>query len=913
MKTCLASFCLLFVCATVFAQTVKKNYPEIDIVYKKFVLDNGLTLVVHEDHKAPIAAFNVWYHVGSKNEPVGKNGFAHLFEHLMFTGSENNRDKYFVLTESIGATDINGTTNNDRTNYFEDVPTAGLDKILWAESDRMGYLLGSVDSSRLEEQRGVVENEKRQGENQPYSISEELTAKNTFPKGHPYSWTVIGENKDLDSASLDDVKQWFKSFYGPNNVTVVIAGDVNADTIYEKVKKYFGAIPACPPIARQSAWVAKMSGIHYQAAQDHVPQARLQKTWNTPQWGTADNAYLNLLSDILTNGKTSRLYKRLVYDDQLSNNVYSYVDDREIASQFNIFCYVKPGYTAGKIDTVINEELHKILTQGPTVAEVERAKTNYFANFVKGMERIGGFGGTSDILAQSQTFGGSPDYYKKIQKCIKNATPADIKKAAVDWLSDGEYVLDIEPYGNFKVGDSIADRKQQPPLGPPSVVKFPEVKYFTLANGLKVALVERNSVPVVDMSLMVNAGYAADQFGKPGLAKLTMDMMQEGTKTRSALQLSDDLANAGASLNTYSDLDNSYLYLTALKPNLDESLKLFTDVLYNPSFPEKNFERVQKEQLLAIKQEQSQPVAMGLRILPGLLYGKGHAYSNSFTGSGSESSVKEITRADLVKFHDTWFAPNNAVLVVVGDVNADELKTKLERSFASWKKETVPEKNIKDVALASSPSVYIIDKPGALQSIIFAAEISPSAKDPDYQKIEMMNRILGGDFTSRINMNLREDKHWAYGAFSIDIPAEGPGFFTGYAPVQTDKTKESIVEMKKELTQYVGDKPATQQEFDKAQKNAVMQLPGLWETNSSVLDALQSSIEYDRGENYLKNYPTMLQQLTLKDIQDAAKKVDKPANLTWVIVGDRSKIEQGIKDLNLGTVNYLDSEGNEVK
>jgi zinc protease len=913
MKKCLTPFCLLFFCATAFTQTVKKHYPEIDISYKKFVLDNGLTLVVHEDHKAPIAAFNVWYHVGSKNEPVGKNGFAHLFEHLMFTGSENNRDKYFVLTESIGATDINGTTNNDRTNYFEDVPTSGLDKILWAESDRMGYLLGSVDSSRLEEQRGVVENEKRQGENQPYSIAEELTAKNTFPKGHPYSWTVIGEKTDLDSASLDDVKQWFKSFYGPNNVTVVIAGDVNTDTIYQKVKKYFGAIPACPPIARQSAWVAKMSGIHYQAAQDHVPQARLQKTWNTPQWGTADDAYLNLLSDILTNGKTSRLYKRLVYDDQLSNNVYSYVDDREIASQFNIFCYVKPGYTAGKIDTVINEELYKILTQGPTLAEVERAKTNYFANFVKGMERIGGFGGTSDILAQSQTFGGSPDYYKKIQKWIKNATPADIKKAAVNWLSDGEYVLDIEPYGNFKVGDSIANRKQQPPLGPPSIVKFPEVKYFTLANGLKVALVERNSVPVVDMSLMVNAGYAADQFGKPGLAKLTMDMMQEGTKTRSALQLSDDLANAGASLNTYSDLDNSYLYLTALKPNLDESLKLFTDVLYNPSFPEKNFERVQKEQLLAIKQEQSQPVAMGLRILPGLLYGKGHAYSNSFTGSGTGASVKQITRADLVKFHDTWFAPNNAVLVVVGDVNADELKTKLEKSFASWKTETVPEKNIKDVALATSPSVYIIDKPGALQSIIFAAEISPSAKDPDYQKIQMMNRILGGEFTSRINMNLREDKHWAYGAFSIDIPAEGPGFFTGYAPVQTDKTKESIVEMKKELTQYVGDKPATQKEFDKAQKNAVMQLPGLWETNGSVLDALQSSIEYERGKDYLKNYPTMLQQLTLADIQDAAKKVDKPANLTWVIVGDRSKIEQGIKDLNLGPVKYIDSEGNEVK
>ncbi|HEY5464490.1 MAG TPA: pitrilysin family protein [Hanamia sp.] len=913
IKRLFATSCLIFFCATAFSQTTKKKYPDIDISYKKFVLGNGLTLVVHEDHKTPIVAFNVWYHVGSKNEPVGKNGFAHLFEHLMFTGSEHNRKNYFAMLESIGGTNVNGTTDNDRTNFFEDVPTSGLDRILWAESDRMGYLLGSVDSLRLEEQRGVVENEKRQDENQPYSITDELIAKNTFPKGHPYSWTVIGEKKDLDSASLEDVKAWFRSYYGPNNVTVVIAGDVNKDSVYQKVKEYFGAIPACPPIARQKAWVAKMHGNHYQIAQDRVPQARLQKVWNTPQWGTADDAYLNLLSDILTNGKTSRLYKRLVYDDQLASSVESYVDDREIASQFSIIANVKPGVTVGKIDTIINEELQKILTQGPTVAEVERAKTNYFANFIKGMEQIGGFGGTSDILAQSQTFGGTPGYYKKIQEWTKNATPADIKKAAVTWLSDGEYVLDIEPYGNYTLGDSIADRKQQPPLDAPVVVKFPDVKQFTLSNGLKVALVERNSVPVVDMSLMVNAGYAADQFGKPGLAKLAMTMMQEGTKTKSALQLSDDLADAGATLSTYSSLDNSFLYMTALKVNFDESLKLFTDVLYNPTFPEKNFERVQKQQLLTIRQEQSQPIPMGLRILPHLLYGNGHAYSNSFTGSGTESSVKAITRSDLVKFHDTWFAPNNAILVVVGDMNPDELKTKLENSFASWKKHTVPEKNIKDVAIAAQPSVYIIDKPGALQSIIFAAEISPSAKDPDYDKIQMMNRILGGDFSSRINMNLREDKHWAYGAGSVDIPAKGPGFFAAFAPVQTDKTKESMHEILKELTQYVGDKPATEEEFDKVQKNAVMQLPGEWETNGSVLDELQSAIEYDRGTDYLKNYPAMLQNLTLTDIRNAAMKVDKPKNLTWVIVGDRSKIEKGIQELNFGPIKYIDAEGNEVK
>jgi zinc protease len=914
MKKLFILACLLLQVSLLTAQTAKKTYPDIDIPYKKFVLQNGLTLIVHEDHKAPIVAFNVWYHVGSKNEKPGKTGFAHLFEHMMFTGSENNnKEVYIQFLESIGGTDVNGTTNNDRTNYFEDVPTSSFDKVLWAESDRMGYLLGSIDSTRLALQRGVVQNEKRQDENQPYAIADELTSKNTFPAGHPYSWTVIGDMKDLDSASLNDVKEWFRTYYGPNNNIIVIAGDVNTEEVYKKVNQYFGSIPATPPIARQSEWIAKMTGTHYMRATDRVPQTRLQKTWNTPAWNTADDAYLNLLNDILTNGKSSRLYKRLVYDEQLSNNVFSYVDDREIASQFSIFCDVKPGVDETKVNKIINEELQKILTQGPTPAELERAKTNYFASFVNGMQRIGGFGGKSDILAQSETFGGSPDFYKKIQAWTKNATTEDIRKTADRWLSDGEYVLVIDPYGKFSTDSSAVSRKEPPPYGATVQVKFPEVKEFTLNNGLRVAMVERHAVSVVAMSLMVNAGYAADQFGTPGLASLTMKMMKEGTTTRNALQLSDQVADLGANLYTYSSLDNSYVYMNALKPNLKESLKIFTDVIFNPSFPQSNFERVKKEQLLDITQEQSQPFPMGLRIMPHLLYGSGHAYSNSFTGSGTEVSVGKITRDDLVKFHSEWFVPNNSILLVVGDIKPDELKTELESSFSSWKKQNIPEKNLTAVAIAPRQSVYIIDKPGALQSIIMAAEISTSAKSPDFEQIEMMNRIIGGDFSSRINMNLRENKHWAYGAGSNNIETKGPGFFIVFAPVQTDKTKESMSEITKELSQFVTDKPVTETEFIKVQKNAVMQLPGSWETNGSVLRTLESAISYDRGINYLYNYPNMLEQLKLQDINTAAVKVIKPDNLTWVIVGDRKKIEQGIKDLNYGTLKFIDTEGNEVK
>ena len=913
MKKCILAAMVLLQFFSGSAQTAQKKYPELDIPYKKFVLGNGLTLIVHEDHKAPIIAFNVWYHVGSKNEKTGKTGFAHLFEHLMFNGSEHFNQDYFKLMDEIGATDLNGTTNNDRTNYFENIPKSVLEKVLWVESDRMGFLLGAIDSAKLNEQRGVVQNEKRQGENQPYALADELTIKSTYPAGHPYSWSVIGSMEDLDAASLDDVKEWFKTYYGPNNAVICIAGDISADEAYEKVNKYFGDIPAGPPIAKHSKWVAKMTGTHYQVAQDRVPQARIQKTWNVPGWGTQELTYLNILLDILTNGKTSRLYKRLVYDDQLASKVFAYTDEKEIGGQFYLFADAKPGVSLDKINAVIDEEMKKLFANGVTAAELERAKTRAFSGFVKGMERIGGFGGKSDILAQNEVYGGSPDYYKKIYKWIAEATPADIRKVANDWLTDGEYRLDILPYGEYAATTSGLDRNTQPAAGPAPEVKFPKVQEFSLSNGLKVSLVQRSSVPVVRMSMMFDAGYAADQFGAAGLASLAGQMMTEGTKTRTALQISDQLADLGASINGGSDLDYTNLNMSALKPNFDASLDLYTDILLNPAFPQKDFERVQKEQLLKIKQEQSAPVAMGLRILPKLLYGSGHAYSNPFTGSGNEASVSKITRNDLVQFHQTWFVPNNARLVVVGDIDAAELQGKLEKRLAGWKAKDVPKKNISDVALPAQPSVYIIDKPGAQQSIIFAAEISPSAKDPDYESIQMMNKILGGEFTSRINMNLREDKHWSYGAFNINMDAKGPSFFTAYAPVQTDKTKESAAELFKELTQYIGDKPATEAEFSKVRGNSILQLPGNWETNAAVLVSLLEAIKYDRGVAYLDNYAVMLRNMQLSDIHNAAKKVIKPGSLTWVIVGDRAKIEQGLRELNLGPIKLIDSEGKEVK
>ena len=887
--------------------------PTVDIPYKKFTLDNGLTLIVHEDHKAPIVAVNVWYHVGSKNELPGKSGFAHLFEHLMFNGSENYNHDYFKVMESIGATDLNGTTSEDRTNYFQNVPVSALDQVLWLESDRMGHFLGVVDSARLEEQRGVVQNEKRQYENEPYAIAWELTTKSTYPAGHPYSWTVIGSMEDLNAASLDDVKKWFQTYYGPNNAVLVLAGDITADTALAKVKKYFGHIPPGPPISKHQEWIAKLQGHHRQVAQDRVPQVRLQKTWNFAPWGTKDAAHMILLANILTEGKSSRLYKRLVYTDELASAVFNYLDTREISSQLHLIADLRTGVDVAKVEKIVDEELNKLLNEGVTEAELQRAKMSYFSNFVKGAERIGGFGGKSDILAQCEVYGGSPDYYKKTLAWLQAATVADIKQLANKWLGEGSYVLVIHPYPELKATTADVDRKSLPPLGEDPQVVFNDMKQFTLANGLKVVLAPRKGIPLINMRLLLDGGYAADPPAKAGLTKLSMNTLMEGTKIRSALQISDELASLGASLNMDSRLDYSMVSMKALKPNLDKSLALLADVVLHPTFPEKGFNRLKAEQVLAIKQEESHPLWMGVRLLPALLYGEGHAYNKPFTGSGYINTVNGIERNDLIQYHQTWFAPNAAQLLVVGDISAEELKAKLERTFSGWQQKPVPQKNIATVPSSTKPKVFLIDKPDAIQSTILTGDLAPTMGSSDWLNMEMMNRIIGGEFTSRINMNLREDKHWSYGAGTVLLGAKGQSLYVAYAPVQSDKTKEAVVELKRELEEYVDKKPATAEEFNKVQRNAVLQLPGSWETSDAIVGALEEMVVYNRGEDYWPKYAQKVRTLTVSDIQKAAQNVVRPKQQTWVIVGDRKKIEKGIRELNLGEVHFINVEGKEAK
>jgi len=883
---------------------------EIDIDYTEFTLDNGLRLIVHEDHKAPIVAVNLWYHVGSKNEKAGKTGFAHLFEHLMFNGSENYDDEYFKPFELVGATSMNGTTNFDRTNYFENVPNTALDMALWMESDRMGHLLGVITQEKLDEQRGVVQNEKRQGDNQPYGKVDYRILEGLFPVGHPYSWNIIGSMDDLDAAGLEDVHEWFKTYYGPNNVVVVVAGDVNPKDVLEKVEKYFGDIPPGPPIAKPRDWIVKLEHDKRETMQDRVPQARIYKVWGAPNFVSEDADLLQLADAVLTAGKNSRLYERLVYKDQTATSVSGSLFSGEIGGYYELQATVQPGGDIEAVRQAIDEEMQRFLTEGLTKDELARVKAQLKSGFVRGVERIGGFGGKSDVLAQNAIYAGDPGFYATSLDRFEAATPKTIQAAANRWLSAGSYQLDVLPFPELQATTEGADRSALPETNTFPTVKFTEFERSNLSNGLELIVANRATIPVVNLLMRIDAGFASDQFGEPGTSSLAMAMLDEGTGTRTALEISDELARLGAYFGAGSGIDASGVSISALKENLDDSLELFADVVLNPAFPEKELDRLRKARLAQIKQEKIQPIGIALRVLPALMYGRDHAYSLPLTGSGTEESVARITRDSLVNYHQTWFRPNNATVIVVGDTTMDEIKPKLERLFRRWQSGDVPTKNIGNVDLPDEERVYIIDRPGAVQSIIFAANVAPPAGQGNEIAIETMNEIIGGSFTSRINMNLREDKHWAYGARSVLLSTKGQRPYIAYAPVQTDKTMESMAEIKRELLEYLGENPATDEELEKVKSNNTLSLPGRWETANAVLRDIGEIVTYDLPDNYWDTYADNVRNLSLDQIVESADAVIKPDNLLWVVVGDREEIEPRISELELGEIIHLDADGN---
>ena len=873
------------------------------------MLTNGLTLIVHEDHKAPIVAVNVWYHMGSKNEKAGKTGFAHLYEHLMFGGSEHHPESYLKALEPVGATELNGTTNEDRTNYFQDVPTPALDRVLWLESDRMGYMVNFVDQKLLDLQRGVVQNEKRQGENEPYGRMWITIAENTYPKGHPYSWSVIGSMDDLNAASLEDVKQWFKDGYGAANATLVIAGDVNTADVKQRVEHFFGEIPPGPPITRPGVWVAKLQGERRMIMQDRVPQTRIVKVWNVPQFGSVDASYLTVASNILTDGKTSRLYKRLVFRDRTATSVSGFLDLREIGGQLLIFADVQPGGDAKAVEKAMDEELATFIAKGPSAAELARTKIQIRSNFVRGAERIGGFGGASDLLAHGQVIAGDADEYAMDQRRIAGATAAQVRDAAQRWLTGGVFVLTVEPFPPYEAGPALADRSKLPDAGASPAAKLPPVERATLANGLKVELARRTNIPFVRLWLQLDGGIAADPHALPGLASMMGQMLVEGTTTRSSQQIADETAADGAYLYATTQLDFTRVMLGVLKDKLDPALDLYADVLLRPTFPEAQLARLKKIALAQIEQERVDPYGAALRVLPALIYGDTHPYGEPLTGSGTVASVNAMTVADLAAFHRTWFKPNHGTIVVVGDITMAELVPKLERVLKGWKPGEVPEVNIAPVMLGTRSRLYVIDRPGAEQSLILVGQLVPPRKNADDYAYRNFNDAFGGAFGSRVNMNLREDKHWSYGASSFAFDARGQRLWAIYAPVQTNKTREAVEEVKKEINGVTGDRPITAAELQDAKDRQTRTLAGDFETGSAVASAMSTIDAYGLGADYYDTFAERIRGVTTEQLAQVVNRLIVPGRQVWVVIGDKAKIEADLKQAGLGDVVELDADG----
>lgn len=876
---------------------------EVDIPYERFVLPNGLTVITHTDRKAPVVAVSVWYHVGSKEEPAGSTGFAHLFEHLMFNGSENADGEWFQAMQALGATDSNGTTWFDRTNYFETVPTPALERALFLESDRMGHLLGAIDQQKLDQQRGVVQNEKRQGDNEPYGMVWYHILEGLFPEEHPYRHPTIGSMADLDAASLEDVKDWFRTWYGPNNAVLVLAGDIDAATARPLVERYFGAIPPGPPNpGRIEAWVPRRTATVTEVMQDQVSSARVYRTWAVPGTEDAGTQALSTAAAILASGPSSRLYTRLVRDEQIATSVGGYLQDLEAVGILQVQADVKPGVDPARVKKAIDEEIARFRAEGPTEDEVARVAMRAVSGTIRGLEQVGGFSGKAVTLAEGQLYAGDPLFFKTQLADYVAMTPERVQAAAESWMGTGGYDLTVLPAGNLTASGQPLDRTQPPAVGQLPALDFPDVERATLSNGIPVTFARREAVPVVEISAQFDAGDAADPHDRLGTQALMLSLLDEGTETRSAIEIAEEEERLGAGIGAGSDYDTTTVGLSALTPNLAESLDLYADIVRRPAFAQDEIDRVRAIQLAAIDSEMTDPQSLALRILPPLIYGEDHPYGIPLTGTGTRESVAAITRADLDRFHDRWIRPDNARLFVVGDTSLAQIMPMLEDAFGDWRADAGIARGTKSFTPAQPPAgsrIILVDRPGSPQSFIFAGYPLQAKGTDDDLALSVANIPLGGIFTSRLNMNLREEKGWSYGVgTSISTTREQMPFYLS-APVQTDKTGDALAELRREIAAYVGDSPITPQELSQTTAFLAGRQPGAYESASAVLSALESNARLGRPDDYQETYAARLADLDAAGIAARAAAEIDPGKLLWVVVGDAAKVRPQLEQLGL--------------
>ncbi len=912
-------FALLFVpvfsTGTAAQTTAQSSVPKIE--FEKYTLSNGLQVILHVDRKLPIVHVNQWFHVGSANERMGRSGFAHLFEHMMFQGSKNADKDYFTYVEAAGANilegGVNGTTNQDRTNYFATVPSGNLENLLWVEADRLATLPEGLTKEKLDNQRDVVKNERRQGlENQPYGRWFKVMNENLFALGHPYHTDVIGSHEDLTAASQDDVKDFFRTYYTPNNMSLVVAGDFDIAEAKKLIEKYFGTIPPGPALARPVKSMPFLDGEKVVEVNDRITLERTYFGWISPAFFDAGDAELELVAAILTDGLSARLNKALLYDKQLASDVVAFQNGQPLGGAFMMWATARPGVDLSQIEQIINSEIARLAKDGPTAEELNRAKTKWEFGFISGLERIGGFGGKSDLLNQYNTFLGDPGKFDVDLMRHRNVTAEGVKMAVDKYLNNKNRVtLHFRPEKSGQPSNVALDRAKVPALGGDKAFIAPAVKSAKLENGMEIFVVEKPEIPKVAVSLVSRAGSVADPNNKAGLASITNRMMRRGTKTRNAIQIDETLGNLGTGILGGIGKESASLNLEVLKRNLNDALAVLSDVTLNPSFPADEFDRSKKQALDGLAQASNNPNDIANRVASMLAFGADHPYGRPTVGL--PKTIQAINREDLQQFYSTYWKPASSAMVFVGDITLAEATDLARKNFGMWSGGSAPAVNISAAKPMGAGKVYLVDKQGAAQTIIAHVLTAPERRSGDYYAISLANAVYGGGFGTRLNLNLREDKGYSYGVFAFPQHYSKGGTWIASGGVQTNKTKESAVEFMKELKYIAGEKPITEQELSSARLSRIRGYAQQFESYGRIAGQISDLWIAGLPMTDLQRETDELGKLQLANVNSVTAKYAALPGTSLLLVGDLAQIEAGIRELNLGEVVILDSEGNVVK
>ncbi|MXO74910.1 insulinase family protein [Altererythrobacter aerius] len=895
------------------------------IPYEKFTLDNGLTVLVHTDRKAPVVGVTTYYRVGSKHEPRGRTGFAHLFEHIMFTGSENV-ENFDIPLEAAGSTGTNGSTSPDRTNYVETVPTGALDLALMMESDRMGHLLGAVNQDKLDKQRGVVKNEKNQGDNQPYGLVRYLINDGLLPVGHPYRHSTIGSMADLDAASIADVREWFRNNYGPNNVVLALTGDIDVETARAKVTRWFGDIPRGPEVTPAVAAPVNLAAPVSRDVADQVPQTRVYRLWTGPGMKDADGTALQVGMHVLGGLASSRLDTALVREEQLAVNVAAYYDQEEQLGTAAVSMDIRPGVDRAVAEARLDALIADYIASGPTEDELRRAATQIVSGQIDGLEQVGDFGGKGMTLAEGELYTGDPEFYIKQLRSLASVRPGEVKGAMQRWLSRPVYKLAIVPGPRTEKGALLGGwgdegtvpapapdaKKPAPPIvqgpprampevGPVKPLTFPTVEHARLSNGIPVTLARRTAIPKVSMAVEFDAGIAADGAARAGTQSLMMDLLDEATTTRTAQQIAEEEERLGADIGTGTDRDASVVRMTALTANLTPSLALMADVIRNPAFAEGDVTRVKNQRLAGIQQALASPQALAGRALDPILYGAAHPYG-SVGALGKPEVVQALTPAALRTEHGNWIRPDAARITVVGDVTMADLLPRLEAALGNWTAPagTAQPKNLAAPVPAPTPRIVVIDRPNSPSSVLLFGRVLPiTGAQQGLESLDLANEVIGNGFLSRLNMDLRETKGWTYGIRSGIASSAGPRSAVVQTMVQADRTGDSIRAVIDQMKAFPATRGVEPAELQRVTEGNIANLPTRYQTNAAVLGALISNQRFGRPDDYQARLPEIYRAIDADAIDAAAREYLQPDRMVVIVVGDRKVIDSQLAGIGL--------------